>query len=55
MGKGFFSLVVIQLILLFLRRFYQIFVYKKSEKESLADNQYFAAWRPEKKPVQQQI
>jgi hypothetical protein len=30
-------------------------VYKKSEKENLADNQCFAAWRPEKKPVQQQI
>jgi hypothetical protein len=30
-------------------------VYKKSEKENLADNQCFEAWRPEKKPVQQQI
>jgi hypothetical protein len=44
--------MLIQLILTFLRKIYQFLVYKKSDKENLADNQCF---RPGKKPVQQQI
>lgn len=50
MGKGFFSSSGNSTNFTFLEKKLPNFcIYKKSENESLADNQCFAAWRPEKK------
>jgi len=56
MGKVFFFLVVIKLIILFLRKIYQIFVYIKNLKmKALQIINVLQPGDQKKKPVQQQI